>query len=218
MTDFNIDIEAELDKLAERLDMLKVMREVQSQMTGRDKEFAASLYDNYIQRGGLTDKQWYWVDQLTQRVKGLEPIYGDFKAILVMFQIAAANDRGTALKRPKVRLMTEEGRFVQLNFKPQEGSDVDVYVDGWAGHGYRKFAGKIQENQIVPYRDDRMTDDVKLTLQEFSLDPMKTAKAMAGRLGCCMYCGQRLTDDRSKEAGYGPVCAKNWGLPWGTKA
>lgn len=31
----------------------------------------------------------------------------------------------------------------------------------------------------------------------------------------CVFCGKELTDDRSKDAGYGPTCANNYNLPWG---
>ncbi len=71
----------------------------------------------------------------------------------------------------------------------------------------------IRGNQLIPYRSDRLTDDIKVLIQEFALDPMAVAKAMAGKLGACLYCGQRLSDPVSKRVGYGPVCAKNWGLP-----
>jgi len=40
-----------------------------------------------------------------------------------------------------------------------------------------------------------------------------------GRLhGICCFCAKDLTDDRSIEVGYGPVCAKKHHLPWGDKA
>lgn len=33
----------------------------------------------------------------------------------------------------------------------------------------------------------------------------------------CCFCGHLLTDERSTSAGYGPVCADHWGLPWGDR-
>lgn len=33
--------------------------------------------------------------------------------------------------------------------------------------------------------------------------------------GRCVFCSQTLTDERSIEVGYGPICAENHGLPWG---
>jgi len=35
--------------------------------------------------------------------------------------------------------------------------------------------------------------------------------------GQCVFCSLSLDDDRSVAMGYGPVCARNYGLPWGNK-
>ena len=48
-------------------------------------------------------------------------------------------------------------------------------------------------------------------------DPLQAAKSSAALSGICTFCGAELTDDRSKQAGYGPVCAENFNLPWGDK-
>jgi len=44
------------------------------------------------------------------------------------------------------------------------------------------------------------------------------AKVFGDLYGQCVFCGTRLTDDRSISAGYGPKCAENRGLPWGEVA
>lgn len=45
------------------------------------------------------------------------------------------------------------------------------------------------------------------------------AEAAGHATGRCCFCGRDLTDERSAEhkggAGYGPVCAAKYGLPWG---
>lgn len=41
------------------------------------------------------------------------------------------------------------------------------------------------------------------------------AKAWSNVTHACIFCGLDLTDDRSTDAGYGPVCAEKNGLPWG---
>lgn len=58
-------------------------------------------------------------------------------------------------------------------------------------------------------------DWVKTAL--FTMDEnVYEAVANHGRLtGQCCFCGQKLTDERSLAQGYGPVCAENYGLPWG---
>ncbi|MCX7200531.1 MAG: DUF6011 domain-containing protein, partial [Proteobacteria bacterium] len=40
--------------------------------------------------------------------------------------------------------------------------------------------------------------------------------ARVGRkTGTCQFCGRKLLKTESKLRGYGPVCSKRWGLPWG---
>ena len=206
-----------LARCESNIDNIMTLNEVMDKLDSWGQEFASDLVSQFKNRGYLSEKQAAWVLKLIDRVEGSEPIYGDFKAVFVMFMIAAASEKGHALKAPKVRLMSKEGRYVQLNFNPEDSSKVKVFVDGWQGHGWRKYAGVIEDNVLKPYASDRMDDDVKLTLQEFALDPLKAAKAAANKLGCCSFCGGRLTDERSKSAGYGPTCAANYGLPWGDK-
>ena len=207
----DIDIQGECQKLSDRLSSLVDLETCHSELNKRGQEIAISLIKQYGTRGSLTDKQWELASNLLLQVKGQEPIYGSFTPITIMFVLAGMK----GMKKPKVRLMSNEGRFVQLNFKPGESEIIDVYVDGWQGHGYRKFAGWVHKDKIVPYRGDRMSEDVRNIIQDLALDPIGTAKAMAGKLGVCMYCAKRLSDDRSKAVGYGPICAQTWDLPWG---
>lgn len=44
------------------------------------------------------------------------------------------------------------------------------------------------------------------------------AAAFGHSTGKCVFCSQKLTDGRSTEVGYGPICAENNGLPWGAMA
>jgi hypothetical protein len=217
MTGIELNREDLMARSESNVDNIITLNEVMDKLDSWGQDFASDLVTQFKNRGYLSEKQASWVLKLIDRVEGAEPIYGDFKAVLVMLQIAGANDKGNALKAPKIRLMTKGGRFVQLNFNPEESSKAKVFVDGWQGHGYRKYAGAIEDNVMKPYSSDRMDDDVKLTLQEFSLNPVKAAKAASNLLGCCPFCGGRLTDPRSKHAGYGQTCAKNYGLPWGAK-
>lgn len=41
------------------------------------------------------------------------------------------------------------------------------------------------------------------------------AAAFGALYGICCACGRDLTDERSIEAGYGPICAEHNGWPWG---
>ena len=205
-----LNIEAEIEAYQEKLEKLVQLHEVREGLTSKNREFADSLYDQFMRTKGLSPNQWGWVGTLLSRVKEAEPIEGNFNAIQVMFRIATGEGD---LQKPKIRLMSKDNRYVQLNFNRDKPKEINVYVDGWAGHGFRKFAGWIRDDKLVPYDSSRMSPDVVEIIKELAADPIQTAKAMAALLGVCLYCGQRLSDEDSKRRGYGPVCAEKWNLP-----
>ena len=58
-------------------------------------------------------------------------------------------------------------------------------------------------------------DEFESILDELESNP-KIALALEGiRVGNCCFCGRELTTLESRSAGYGPICAEKWGLPWG---
>jgi len=207
-----IDIETVVADFRNNIETLINLHAAEDKLNERDRSFAADLYRQFVNSHALSGRQWEWVGKLYDRVAGQRTIDGSFKAIMVMFMMAQSQG---GLKRPKVRLMSKGKRFVQLTFNVEKPKEVVIHVDGWAGHGYRKFAGTMTENHIYPYASDRVTPDVVEVIELLATDPMGVAKAMANELGACMYCGIRLSDDESKRRGYGPVCAKSWSLPWG---
>lgn len=63
------------------------------------------------------------------------------------------------------------------------------------------------EWQYAPGAIRDLTADMKVTAEQ---------AARFGKLwGSCVFCSRLLTDERSVEVGYGPVCADKNGLPWG---
>lgn len=172
------------------------------------------LVDAFPQHPVFTQRQMQWLSNSLAPFREIKPLYGDFKAIWVMFRLA-----GEHIKRPKIRLLTKGDVFLQLSFiqDPRETtpSYIKLFTGGWAGHGQRVFIGRIQDNQIIPHFSGAITEDIENTLQDFALDPAAVAKASALKLKACSFCGSRLSDDESKKRGYGPVCAENYGLAWG---
>jgi hypothetical protein len=49
-------------------------------------------------------------------------------------------------------------------------------------------------------------------LKKLSRDPAAVVLAQGRLTGCCCFCRLPLTDERSTAAGFGPVCADNFGL------
>lgn len=102
---------------------------------------------------------------------------------------------------------------------PTVDLDEGVYVldDGTMITVYRTkrgfLAGKVWDGSSWAYETGaqrRAGAGRKITADE--------AAAFGHATGCCVYCARDLTDDRSVEVGYGPVCAAKHDLPWGETA
>lgn len=52
-------------------------------------------------------------------------------------------------------------------------------------------------------------------LRKLDENPVQQAIMHGKQTGFCCFCSITLTDPRSVAMGYGPICAGNWGLPWG---
>lgn len=93
-----------------------------------------------------------------------------------------------------------------------------------AKHGSgRRYAKELVD---MPVRDEEtgeliskgywdMARGVVYKLRKTDLLSVEEAAAFGQLYGICMYCWSELTDERSIEVGYGPVCADKRGLPWG---
>ena len=66
----------------------------------------------------------------------------------------------------------------------------------WKGIGLYGIKSWVANGKAVPVDKDSAAD-------------------LGKKYGFCMYCGHLLTTDESLTAGYGPVCASSYGLPWG---
>ena len=84
-------------------------------------------------------------------------------------------------------------------------------------YGENTLFGRIDlQGNFIPGRD--CTDGIKGVLREFDSNPSKYAADYGRRTGKCCFCHAELTDEVSIQFGYGPICAKNYGLPHGKRA
>lgn len=220
-------LEQALDLAREHHELYLTALTYEDSLDSRLKDILAK----YATSPSLTSGQAAWLAREIDSLKDITPLYGNFKAIEIMFMLAGEN-----LKAPKIRLMTKDDIFVQLNFmpareekeefnmytgkmetKPAMPRHIKVFRDGWQGHGRRASVGQILDGVFHPDRYGNHTDSIIVLLQEFSLDPAAVAKAAANKLGACSFCATRLSDPESKARGYGPICAGHYGLPWGER-
>jgi len=120
--------------------------------------------------------------------------------------LLAAKARG--LKFPKVRFLAPGGGEFRLNVAGAQSKapgSIQVLLDAvWIG-------------RVTPTGDVHgalsARPDLIAALQVIASDPAAAAKAYGALMCRCSFCDLPLTDDGSVEVGYGPVCARRYGLP-----
>jgi len=122
--------------------------------------------------------------------------------------IAAAKERG--LKFPKLRVLDVDGRteltlgLTSIGYNP---GSVSVLRAG-------TYIGLIRPDGSAK---GGITPALAAHLVKVAQEPAAAAKAYAVLMCRCSFCNLALTDAGSVEVGYGPVCAKHWGLPHAPK-
>lgn len=192
-------------------DRIQTLRTSAASLNGRDAEFAYSLLSQFDRKGSLSDKQWPWVDTLIQRaapkpVAEVETI--NLSKLMRLFDTASEG-----LKRPQVAFQCSAGEFKVTKAANHSRNPGHLYVKDVIGN----YLGKVDPNgglhMASSARDSH--GDVFQALEAFAENPAEQAAAYGKATGNCCFCSRQLSDARSVEVGYGPICADKWGLPWG---
>jgi hypothetical protein len=196
-----------------------LLKQQLTKLPAKDQDFATSLLDQLERKGTLSDKQWFWVDTLAARIgEGpAEPVtldVGDFAGVIALFEKAKQH-----LKYPRVRMQLPDGRPLVLALAGP-GSSRAGWVNMTDGRpfGENRFYGRVSPagNWEMGHAIDEIVGDaVAELLHRLAADPEQVASSYGKLTGCCCFCTSQLSDPKSTEVGYGPVCAKRWGLPWG---
>lgn len=120
-----------------------------------------------------------------------------------------------ALKHPTIRLADQGGSRMVMSLAGDASKNKGaIYVKGDRASGGNYYGKITPEGRF--FRAAGCPVSVEPKLVAFAADP-ETVAANYGKLtGCCCFCGRSLSDDRSTDVGYGPVCAAKFGLNWGT--
>ncbi len=204
-------------------------REAIDSLRGSDSTFAADLIRQHdASRRPLSVVQMAWIHVLAVEAQPSQPtappavqtppvaaqtaemVTDDdgMVKIVAMFKKA-----GSTLKAPKIRLQDGSGRTYQLRLAgPYQRYPGTVNVTTGRGS---VWLGRIMEDGLfLPTRHDPLPDGLVDLLAAFAADPASVARKYGGLTGRCCFCGLTLTDPRSTTAGYGPVCAVNYSLPY----
>lgn len=180
----------------------------------RDLDFARSLVEAFNKYGRLSDRQMYFVEQIISRAEGTAvaspTITVSVSAINDMFNVASEK-----LRRVKITLQDSAGQKVVFKRAgPTSKYDGQILISDGGPFGAAQFFGRIdQDGNFIT--TPKATDSVKSLVVEFASNPEEVAGKYGRLTGACSFCSKGLEDKRSLEVGYGPVCAKNFGLRWG---
>jgi hypothetical protein len=193
-------------------------------------EFARSLardHHRWLHRGGLIGSRADWAivvaqEEIDRRAQAAaapeagpagERIADDFGALAAIFR---RTRHGARL--PRITLQTATGRPVVLAVSGPR-SRVPGAINVTDG---RRYPDNTWYGRIAPdgaWNPGRAADGgVTDLLRRFAADPASVASQYGRITGSCCFCQRELTDRRSIDVGYGPVCADNYGLPWGERS
>jgi hypothetical protein len=135
----------------------------------------------------------------------------EFPRICEMFSLASAD-----LKKPSIQF-NDIGGFTTFyltffTMQSQVFGSIGVYVN-------RVYSGRIDNHSHRFLKKEsinrELEEKILETLGKIESDPSGFAAEYGKKSGSCCFCGIQLTDPRSLNVGYGPVCADHYGLPWG---
>jgi hypothetical protein len=172
------------------------------------------------QRSRFSDKQraavLRLIEQATEIKDRPEPEtkqVGSMGGLMALFKIAAKH-----LKNPKIALQLDNGLPVLLKVAGKKSRHVgQIMVSDGGPWGRSRYYGRITEEGewVLPQAEIAELKDVQTLLESMATDPARTAARYGKITGNCCFCRRPLTDDRSTDVGYGPICAKHYELPWG---
>ena len=161
-------------------------------------------------RWPLSPAREFWLHKLATegntRNKPQEPTADlDLSGVRKMFEVA-----GSKLKHPALHLR-----------EPASGVEFKVYPAGPRSKYYGSllvvspvygdaYYGRVTDGQF--YSGGSCSQDMVKFLKMLEAHPEETARAQGTLTGRCCFCRRKLDDEASAEIGYGPTCAKNYGL------
>lgn len=192
-------------------------------LTPKNVEFCNKLIAWWDAKKWLSEGQLKWVriyaDRKDDLVKLQDEAEEGIKIKTAMTKLNSMFDEASNhLKYPGVTVQLPEVGQV-LIATPYYGRKPDGEIEVSTRRGSTGkwiYRGSVIDDRFYPANKNFATPQAILDLiNEVAEDPINTAIKYGKLTGCCCFCNSGLEDERSVSMGYGPVCAKNWGLPWG---
>lgn len=179
-----------------------------------EKGFIDSVEKQLAKGKSLSDKQIAILDRIVQygatNKSNLDE--GPYMPLVSLLTRAGEN-----LKKPKVTFENSQTQL-QISLAPATGRNPGaIYLKGGVS---RDYVGKVSSRgslQLLRSLPEMTNVQYTRLVDDLNSDPVNAAVNYGAKTGRCCFCNLPLKDERSTAHGYGPTCAKNWGLPWSTK-
>lgn len=191
-----------------------------SKLSPKDQEFARDIMSKPETPGRLL-----WIGKLAERATrqpATPAAVGDIQPIVAMIQLAKSKLRWPAIllgdPRSPLRVTVAGDKAREPGSLTLTDGSGERNEDGRrAWFGRVTLAGVFEPSRDLPAVE---VEAIHKLLVEFAADPQTVARRFARRSGRCCFCNHAL-DDKDQVStilGWGPVCARNWGLPHSKRA
>lgn len=205
------------------------------------RRFAGSLCSYYETYNTLSNKQLYYAAKIfadLQAATEEAPDYSrgravkenvsggsDFVPPRVKIEgqklIALFDKAAETLKYPHFKFTMEDRKILTFH-RTGERSRFPGAVNVWCGNGRmtaddenRLACGFNRQGQVIWAAIVFNNPEMQQLIKRIAENLVEELAINGKKYSHCCFCGLELTNAASLHAGYGPICAGNWGLPWG---
>ena len=175
----------------------------------KGNSFAAKLSQAFARGRTLSESQLYWIHTIAiNGPKENEKEVIKFTHTLEVVHLLETA-RSNGLKFPKITVPATNGDFYVFSLageKSKYNGNLTVKRN-WD----ETWCSILRDGTL--YRQKSMTEVDTGTIQDL-LKGFTAVCVTSGLVtGRCVFCYKEITDSNSKKRGYGPICARNYGLP-----
>ena len=135
---------------------------------------------------------------------------GDLTALLALFDRASRNLKWPKVVLEGVRVTRKQDGTLKVTGTEKRWNER-FGKDDYVWYGTVALDGTYAPSRAAPA-------GVVDQLKALAANPANEAGRLGRLHGNCVFCAHDLSHDNSTTVGYGPVCADNYGLPWGVPA
>lgn len=197
------------------LEKLQALNRVKALLSTNDQNFANSLMNQWREYKRLSPKQWEWVVTLTSRgIEKSQPKTQEAGFLIPHYEnvVQMINRAAKSLLDPTIKIWAENEMEISIKRNKRDTSEHSLYgkYPSWFGNIKQTISGYV-------YYPSRGTSEAPIVraLTELAKNPEEFCKLLGQKYEICCFCSLTLTNASSRHYGYGPICAGNWGLPWG---